>query len=56
MIDYAWAAYSHMWWLHVKLVLVALPSWFTTFIAVASSSDFAAGRCHALTRLVSLVQ
>ncbi len=24
LIDYAWAAYSHMGWLHAKLVLVAL--------------------------------
>lgn len=24
LIDYAWAAYSHMWWLHLKLALVAL--------------------------------
>ena len=23
MIDYAWAAYAHMWWLHIKLALVA---------------------------------
>jgi len=23
MIDYAWDAYRHMWWLHVKLLLVA---------------------------------
>ena len=23
MIDYAWAAYQHMWWLQIKLVLVA---------------------------------
>ncbi len=23
MFDYAWAAYAHMWWLHLKLVLVA---------------------------------
>lgn len=24
LFDYAWAAFSHMWWLHLKLVLVAL--------------------------------
>ena len=23
MIDYAWAAYTHMWWLQIKLALVA---------------------------------
>jgi putative membrane protein len=23
LIDYAWAAYRHMWWLHIKLALVA---------------------------------
>ena len=23
MIDYAWAAYAHMWWLQIKLALVA---------------------------------
>ena len=23
MFDYAWAAYAHMWWLHIKLLLVA---------------------------------
>jgi putative membrane protein len=23
MVDYAWAAYQHMWWLHIKLLLVA---------------------------------
>jgi putative membrane protein len=22
MLDYAWAAYAHMWWLHLKLLLV----------------------------------
>jgi len=24
MYDYAWAAYKHMWWLHLKLALVAI--------------------------------
>jgi putative membrane protein len=24
LIDYAWAAYSQMWWLHLKLLLVIL--------------------------------
>jgi putative membrane protein len=23
-IDYAWAAFAHMWWLHIKLLLVAV--------------------------------
>jgi len=22
LFDYAWAAYSHMWWLHLKMILV----------------------------------
>jgi putative membrane protein len=24
LFDYSWAAYSHMWWLHLKLALVVL--------------------------------
>jgi putative membrane protein len=24
LFDYAWAAFSHMWWLHLKLALVVL--------------------------------
>ena len=24
LFDYAWAAFAHMWWLHIKLLLVAI--------------------------------
>ena len=44
MIDYAWLAYRHMGWLHVKLVLVAALVGYH-FYCGRIIRDFAAGRC-----------
>jgi putative membrane protein len=44
LFDYAWAAYSHMWWLHLKLALViALIGYH--FYCGKIIRDFANNRC-----------
>lgn len=43
LIDYAWAAYAHMFWLHLKLLLVALLIAYH-FYCGKLMRDFAAGR------------
>jgi putative membrane protein len=43
LIDYAWAAYTHMLWLHVKLLLVALLIVYH-FYCGKLLRDFAAGK------------
>ena len=43
MAEYAWAAYSHMWWLHIKLLLVAALVAYH-FYCGKLMRDFAAGR------------
>jgi putative membrane protein len=45
MYDYAWMAYSHMGWLHLKLVLVALLVGYH-FYCGKIIRDFAANRCQ----------
>ena len=45
LYDYAWAAYSRMGWLHLKLVLVAALVGYH-FYCGKLVRDFAAGRCH----------
>jgi putative membrane protein len=45
LLDYAWAAFSHMWWLHLKLVLVALLIGYH-FYCGKIIRDFANGRCQ----------
>ena len=45
MLDYAWAAYQHMWWLHLKLLLVAFLVAYH-FYCGRILRDFANGRCH----------
>ena len=45
LFDYAWAAFSHMWWLHLKLVLVALLIGYH-FYCGKIIRDFANGRCQ----------
>jgi len=45
LFDYAWAAFSHMWWLHLKLVLVVLLIGYH-FYCGKIIRDFANGRCQ----------
>ncbi len=45
MFDYAWAAYAHMWWLHLKLVLVAALVGYH-FYCGRIIRDFADTRCR----------
>ena len=45
LFDYAWAAFSHMWWLHLKLVLVALLIGYH-FYCGKIIRDFANDRCQ----------
>jgi putative membrane protein len=45
LFDYAWAAFSHMWWLHLKLVLVVLLIGYH-FYCGKIIRDFARDRCH----------
>ena len=45
MIDYAWAAYQHMWWLHVKLVLVVALIAYHVYCG-RIIRDFANDRCQ----------
>ena len=45
LFDYAWVACSHMWWLHLKLVLVALLIGYH-FYCGKIIRDFANGRCQ----------
>jgi len=45
LFDYAWAAFSHMWWLHLKLVLVVLLIGYH-FYCGKIIRDFASDRCH----------
>ena len=45
LFDYAWAAYSQQWWLHLKLLLVvALVGYH--FYCGRIIRDFAENRCH----------
>ena len=43
-IDYAWAAYAHMWWLKIKILLVALLAVYH-FYCGRIIRDFANNRC-----------
>ena len=45
MIDYAWAAFAHMWWLHLKLVLVAALVAYHLYCG-RLVRQFAENRCH----------
>ncbi len=45
LFDYAWAAFSHMWWLHLKLVLVVLLVGYH-FYCGKIIRDFANNRCQ----------
>mgnify|MGYP001811825851 CR=1 FL=1 len=45
MFDYAWAAFSQMWWLHLKLALVVLLIAYH-FYCGKIIRDFANNRCH----------
>ena len=45
LYEYAWAAYSQMLWLHLKLLLVALLVGYH-FYCGKLVRDFAANRCH----------
>ncbi len=45
LFDYAWAAFSHMWWLHLKLVLVVLLIGYH-FYCGKIIRDFAKNRCR----------
>ncbi len=45
LFDYAWAAFSHMWWLHLKLALVALLIGYH-FYCGKIIRDFASNRCQ----------
>jgi len=45
LVDYAWAAYQHMWWLHIKLALVAALVVYH-FYCGRIIRDFASGRCR----------
>jgi len=45
LFDYAWAAFANMWWLHLKLVLVALLIGYH-FYCGKIIRDFANNRCQ----------
>ena len=45
LFDYAWAAFSHMWWLHLKLALVVLLVGYH-FYCGKIIRDFANNRCE----------
>ena len=45
MFEYAWAAYRHMWWLHVKIALVAALVGYH-FYCGRLVRAFAENRCH----------
>ncbi len=45
MFDYAWAAFSQMWWLHLKLALVVLLIAYH-FYCGKIIRDFASNRCQ----------
>jgi len=45
LADYAWAAYRHMWWLHIKLALVAALVVYH-FYCGRIIRDFANNRCR----------
>ena len=45
MYDYAWAAFAHMWWLHIKLVLVAALVVYHFYCGHLVRA-FAENRCH----------
>ena len=45
LFDYAWAAFSHMWWLHLKLALVVLLVGYH-FYCGKIIRDFAGNRCQ----------
>ena len=45
LFDYAWTAFSHMWWLHLKLVLVVLLIGYH-FYCGKIIRDFANNRCQ----------
>ena len=45
MVDYAWAAYQHMWWLHLKLALVVALIAYHAYCG-RIIRDFANDRCQ----------